>query len=268
MGTIISVANQKGGVGKTTVSLNLGYALAKKGYDTLLIDMDPQFSLSFALIEMKVLDRDRDIGDLLLMKRVGKEDVNSATVKVDENLYLIPAHPKVSMVEKELMNMYIREHRLRRVVEAVHYHYDYIIIDNPPSLGILTINSLTASDYVLIPVELSYFSIIAVQLMFGILEDLRDAGLAPDLRVLGFVANKFTRQSKVPQIRLEQLRELYPDVPVIGVLPRAIAVEKSQEEGKPVFEFDVDSPFSKEFMKIVDEVVRYAKKDSRDLGNE
>jgi len=103
--------------------------------------------------------------------------------------------------------------------------------------------------------------------MFSIIEDLRDAGLALDLKVLGFVANKFTRQSKVPQIRLEQLKELYPDVPVIGVLPRAIAVEKSQEEGGPVFEFDADSPFSREFMKIVNEVVRYVKEDSRDLGN-
>jgi len=116
----------------------------------LLIDVDPQFSLSFALMEMKVLDHKKDVGDLL-MKKVGKVDVNDATVKVDKNLYLIPAHPKVSMAKKELMNMYIREHRLRRVMETVEYDYDYIIIDNPPSIDILTINSLAASDYVLIP---------------------------------------------------------------------------------------------------------------------
>jgi len=258
--TVISVANQKGGVGKTTVSLNLGFALAKKGYDTLLVDIDPQFNLTFVLIGMDIVKCTNNIGELLIWD-VKREKVEDATIKINDNLYLVPSHLKLSAVERHLMTSYMREQRLRRVLEKVEHDYDFIIIDNPPSLGIFLINSLGASDYVLIPSELSYFSVMGVQLMLDVINEIRETELNPKLDIIGIVANKFTKQSRIPQLRLDQLKEAYPDLPVIGILPRTVAVEKSQEAGIPVFEFDPNNPVSKAFLKLADEVVRYAKKE-------
>lgn len=256
---IISIANQKGGVGKTTISLNLGHALAKKGYDTLLVDMDPQFNLTFGLIGMDIVKHERNIGELLMKDRVKREEVEDTTIEIGRNLNLIPSHLKVSAVERLLMTSYMREQRLKRILEKVKDDYDFVLIDNPPSLGIFLINSLGASDCVLIPTELGYFSVMGIQLMLDVIGEIRETELNPELEVMGIVANKFTRQSKVPRVRLEQLEEAYPELPVIGILPRAVAVERAQESGKPVFEFDPENPVSEAFLRLADEVIRHGK---------
>lgn len=257
MAIIISIANQKGGVGKTTISLNLAYALAKKGYDTLIIDTDPQFNLTFALIGMDIIKHnDNNIGTLLIENAVKRAQIENAIIPIEENLSLIPSHLKVSAIERLLMTAYMREQRLKRVLEKIEDEYDFIIIDNPPSLGIFLINSLGASDYVLIPTELGYFSVMGVQLTLDVIREIKSTELNPDLQIMGIVANKFTRQSKVPQVRLDQLKETYPDLPIVAILPRAVAVEKSQEEGKPVFEFDPKNRVSKAFLQLAERVIK------------
>lgn len=257
--SVISIANQKGGVGKTTITMNLGYALAEKGYDTLLVDIDSQFNLTFGLIGMDIMKHSNNIGELLVKDRVKREEVEDATIEIGKNLHLIPSHLKVSAVERTLMTSYMREQRMRMVLEKVEDDYDFMLIDNPPSLGIFLINSLGASDYVLIPTELGYFSVIGVQLMLDVISEIRETELNSELKIMGIVANKFTRQSKVPQVRLEQLEEAYPDIRIIGILPRAVAMERSQEAGKPVFEFEPDNPVSEAFLRLTDEVIMYGK---------
>lgn len=258
--TVISIANQKGGVGKTTIALNLSYALAENGYDTLVIDLDPQFNLSFGILGMKLLDyTDKNIGTLLSKNSVKKKEIEESIVKINDRLDLIPSHLQLSAVEKMLVNAYAREMKLKNIIDNIKENYDYIIIDNAPSLGLFLINSLVASDYIIIPCEPSYFSIAGVQLMLDTVEEIKEANLNQKLNVLGFIFNKYSKQSKIPQERLEQLKQLYPNIPVISIIPRTITVEKAEREGMPVFKFESNNPASIEFLKLAKWVIENVK---------
>ncbi|MBP1911050.1 ParA family protein [Thermococcus stetteri] len=251
MAVVISVANQKGGVGKTTLTMNLGFALSEMGKRVLLVDVDPQFNLTFGLIGMKVLEHsNRNVGTLMTRE----SEIEETIVQVKDNLDLIPSHLNLSAKEIEIINAYNRERRLEKALIPVLPDYDYVLIDNPPSMGIFLVNSLTASDYVLIPLELSYFGVIGMQLMFNLMRMIREE-TNENLKLLGLVPNKFTRQTKVPKMRLKELKEAYPDAPILTTIPKAIALEKAQSEGKSIFEFEPDSRASKAFQKLAKEVV-------------
>ncbi|WP_297513081.1 ParA family protein [Thermococcus sp.] len=254
MAVVISVANQKGGVGKTTLTMNLGYALADMGKRVLLVDVDPQFNLTFGLIGMRVLDyAERHVGTLMTRE----SEIDESLISVRENLDLIPSHLNLSAKEIEIINAYNRERRLEKALLPVLPDYDYVLIDNPPSMGIFLVNSLTASDYVLIPLELSYFGVIGMQLMFNLMRMIREE-TNENLKLLGLVPNKFTKQTKVPKLRLRELKETYPDAPILTTIPKAIALEKAQSEGKSIFEFDGKSRAAKAFLKLAKEVVGIA----------
>ncbi|BAD86461.1 ATPase involved in chromosome partitioning, ParA/MinD family, Soj homolog [Thermococcus kodakarensis KOD1] len=251
MAVVISVANQKGGVGKTTLTMNLGFALSEMGKRVLLVDVDPQFNLTFGLIGMKVLEHSsRNVGTLMTRE----SEIEETIVPVKENLDLIPSHLNLSAKEIEIINAYNRERRLEKALIPVLPDYDYVLIDNPPSMGIFLVNSLTASDYVLIPLELSYFGVIGMQLMFNLMRMIREE-TNENLKLLGLVPNKFTKQTKVPKMRLKELKEAYPDAPILTTIPKAIALEKAQSEGKSIFEFEPNGRASKAFQKLAKEVV-------------
>lgn len=254
MAVVISVANQKGGVGKTTLTMNLGYALADMGKRVLLVDIDPQFNLTFGLIGMKVLEYgDRNVGTLMTRE----SEIEESLVHIQENLDLVPSHLNLSAKEIEIINAYNRERRLEKALLPVLPDYDYVLIDNPPSMGIFLVNSLTASDYVLIPLELSYFGVIGMQLMFNLMRMIREE-TNENLKLLGLVPNKFTKQTKVPKLRLKELKETYPDAPILTTIPKAIALEKAQSEGKSIFEFEPQNRAAKAFQKLAKEVVEIA----------
>ncbi|AEC52323.1 hypothetical protein PNA2_1408 [Pyrococcus sp. NA2] len=251
MGVVISIANQKGGVGKTTIALNLGYTLSKLGKRVLLVDIDPQFNLTFALIGMDVINHEnRNVGTLMTRE----SSIEDVLVRIDENLHLIPSHLTLSAKEIEILNAYNRERRLEKALKPIFPDYDYIIIDNPPSMGIFLVNSLTASDYVIIPLELSYFGVIGMQLMFNLMKMIREE-TNDGLRLLGIVPNKFTRQTKVPETRLKELKELYPEAPILPKIPKAVAIEKAQAEGKSILEYDPGNKASKAFERLAKEVI-------------
>ncbi|WP_010477381.1 ParA family protein [Thermococcus zilligii] len=251
MAAVISVANQKGGVGKTTLTLNLGYGLARTGRKVLLIDVDPQFNLTFGLIGMDVLNYETNNVGTLMTK---ESNVEETIVEITENLHLIPSHLNLSAKEIEIINAYNRERRLEKAISPVLPDYDYVLIDNPPSMGIFLVNSLTVSDYVLIPLELSYFGVIGMQLMFGLMAMIREE-TNESLTLMGLVPNKFTRQTKVPQTRLKELRKTYPDAPILTTIPRAIALEKAQGEGVSIFDYEPGGRAARAFEKLTREVI-------------
>jgi len=250
MTVIISVANQKGGVGKTTVALNLSYGLAMRGRRVLVVDVDPQFNLTFGLIGIRVLDHENNnVGSAM----TGEVTVNDAKVEVSENLHLVPSHLNLSMRELDILNGYNRERRLQRALNPLLPDYDYVIIDTPPSMGIFLVNALTASDYVIVPLELSYFGIIGMQLMFNLMRMIREE-TNEDLKLLGLVPNKFTRQTTVPKTRLKELKRMYPDAPLLTTIPKAIALERAQSSGRSIYEYE-NGKASKAFMKLTDQVI-------------
>lgn len=231
--------------------MNLGFALSEMGKRVLLVDVDPQFNLTFGLIGMKVLEHSsRNVGTLMTRE----SEIEETIVPVKENLDLIPSHLNLSAKEIEIINAYNRERRLEKALIPVLPDYDYVLIDNPPSMGIFLVNSLTASDYVLIPLELSYFGVIGMQLMFNLMRMIREE-TNENLKLLGLVPNKFTKQTKVPKMRLKELKEAYPDAPILTTIPKAIALEKAQSEGKSIFEFEPNGRASKAFQKLAKEVV-------------
>ncbi len=251
MAVVISVANQKGGVGKTTLTLNLGYGLARMGRKVLLIDVDPQFNLTFGLIGMEVMNHENsNVGTIMARE----SDVNDTIVEVSENLHIIPSHLDLSAKEIEIINAYNRERRLQKAISPILPDYDYVLIDNPPSMGIFLVNSLTASDYVLIPLELSYFGVIGMQLMFNLMAMIREE-TNENLSLMGLVPNKFTRQTKVPKTRLKELKDAYPDAPILTTIPKAVALEKAQGEGLSIFDYEPEGRAAKAFEKLTREVI-------------
>ncbi|NJF26002.1 ParA family protein [Thermococcus sp. Bubb.Bath] len=251
MAVVISVANQKGGVGKTTLTLNLGYGLARMGKKVLLIDVDPQFNLTFGLIGMEVMNYDNsNVGTIMTRE----SDIEDTIVEVSENLHIIPSHLNLSAKEIEIINAYNRERRLQKAISPILPDYDYVLIDNPPSMGIFLVNSLTASDYVLIPLELSYFGVIGMQLMFNLMAMIREE-TNENLSLMGLVPNKFTRQTKVPKTRLKELKDAYPDAPILTTIPKAVALEKAQGEGLSIFDYEPEGRAARAFEKLTREVI-------------
>ncbi|RLF90817.1 ParA family protein [Thermococci archaeon] len=256
MATVISIANQKGGVGKTTLTLNLGHALANRGKKVLMVDVDPQFNLTFGLIGLDVLKYESNNVGTLLTK---ESEVGDSMIEISENLHLVPSHLNLSQKEIEIINSYNRERRLEKALKPVLPDYDYVLIDNPPSMGIFLVNSLTTSDYVLIPLELSYFGVIGMQLMFNLMRMIKEE-TNEHLSLMGIVPNKFTRQTKVPKTRLKELKETYPNVPLLTTIPQSIALEKAQSQGLSIFEFEGDGRAAKAFLKLANEVIGIAER--------
>lgn len=250
----ITIGNQKGGVGKTSIVANLGMALAKLGNKVLLVDTDPQFNLSFLFLGVDLIDyEDRNITELMLKKSPTKDDVESCIMNVNENLDILPSHLKLSILEKQLVNEYARELRLAKILNQVQDQYDFILIDTPPSLGIFMINSIVSSDHVIIPCEPSYFSIVGAQLIIDTVDEIKNLGLNKNVSIMGFIFNKYSKQTKVSEERIKQLKELYPDIPILGKISKSISIEKSESEGKTVF--DYDEKISKQFINLAKRVM-------------
>lgn len=230
-GRIVTFVNQKGGVGKTTTAVSLAAALGRRGQRVVLVDLDPQANATSAL---GVDGSDRaGIYDALLDEMA----IESCVVTVpDEQVSLVPANRELSGAEVELVPVMARERRLSTALEPLRNRYDWILIDCPPSLGLLTINALTASDNVVIPVQCEYMALEGLSRLVETL-DLVRRNLNPKLSVLGVALTMFDGRTRLAQQVVEEVRSHFPET-FTTIIPRSVRLSEAPSHGQSIFRYE------------------------------
>jgi len=236
MGRVIAVANQKGGVGKTTTAVNLAAALALVEHSTLLIDLDPQSSATTG-VGVRPSTPDDTIYEVLLGSRPCAE-VSTATAI--ERLHLIPATRDLVGAEVELVNASEREHRLHAALASVRQRYDFIVIDCPPSLSLLTINGLRAADGVLVPLQCEYYALEGLTALLDTVGRVRET-LNPTLALEGLLLTMFDSRNSLARQVQNEVRSHFGDQVFRTVIPRNVRVSESPSHGMPVLLYDPTS---------------------------
>lgn len=248
MGTVFAVANQKGGVGKTTTAVNLAACVAEAGYDTLLVDIDPQANATIALGVGK--DLPRTVYDALLGE-VALSDVVVATAL--ERLSVAPAGPDLAGATVELPRTSGSETRLRELLEGVRESYVYTLLDCPPSLGPLTVNALVAADRVIVPVQAEY---LALDGLAGLLDTLSlvQRELNPRLTISGMVVTMYDGRTRLAQDVEREIRAHFPELVFDTVIPRNIRIGEAPSFGKPVIHHDPHCSGADAYFELAKEV--------------
>lgn len=249
MGKTIAIFNQKGGVGKTTTNINLASCLALKGKRILVMDIDPQGNTTSGLgIAKKTLEK--SMYDILIDDSI---DPAKAILRTSiENLRILPASVQLAGGEIELVQIEGREHRLKKAIEKIRGEYDYIFIDCPPSLGLLTINSLTAVDSVLIPIQCEFYALEGVsQLMSTI--DLVKKNLNPDLEIQGVILSMFDGRTNLSIQVVEEVKKYFKDKVYTTVIPRNVRLAEAPSYGMSIIEYDAKSKGAEAYMEFAAE---------------
>lgn len=248
---IISMTNQKGGVGKTTSTINLGAALAEVGCKVLLVDFDPQGSLSVGL-GVNPHNLERSIYNLLLSREYSFDEVVLSTSAND--LDLLPANIDLSAAEVQLVSEVAREQTLKRVLDKVRDRYDFILVDCAPSLGLLTVNALTASDRVIIPLECEFFALRGVALLTDTISKIIDR-LNPDLKIMGILATMYDARTLHSREVLQRVVEAFGDTVFHTVIRRAIKFPETTVAGEPIISYASSSPGAEAYRMLAKEVL-------------
>lgn len=253
MGKIISIANQKGGVGKTTTAINLAASLAVLEKKVLVIDADPQANTTSGLNFSPNNEEKRTLYEVM----IGRISVEDALIQTEiANLHMIPSHINLVGAEIELFDVDRRETILRDALAPVRDSYDYIIIDCSPSLGVITVNCLAAADSVIIPVQPEFF---ALEGLGKLLQTIRlvQNGVNPGLSIEGFVVTMFDGRTKVHTQVVRELRDHFKDMVFRTIIQRNIRLSEAPSHGKPIVLYDVMSNGTTNYLNLAKEVLEH-----------
>jgi chromosome partitioning protein len=248
---VIALANQKGGVGKTTTAVNLGACLAELGYRTLIIDLDPQGNASTGLgIDPRSIEQ--SMYDVLLHGVALEDCVEASSVR---NLFVAPANLDLAGAEIELVPAFSREMRLRQAIEAVGDEFDYVLIDCPPSLGLLTVNGLAAASEVMVPIQCEYYALEGLgQLLRNV--DLVQRQLNPDLELSAIILVMYDARTKLADQVVDEVREHFGEKVCRQVIPRTVRLSEAPSFGQPIIAFDPSSRGAIAYRELAKEVSR------------
>ncbi|MBG9540757.1 sporulation initiation inhibitor Soj [Bacillus thuringiensis] len=250
MGKIIAIANQKGGVGKTTTSVNLGAGLAQVGKKVLLVDIDAQGNATTGVgIEKSELDQ------CIYNVLVEDADVQGVIQKTaTENLDVLPATIQLAGAEIELVPTISREVRLQRALQPVRDEYDYIIIDCPPSLGLLTINALTAANSVIIPVQCEYYALEGLSQLLNTVR-LVQKHLNKNLAIQGVLLTMLDARTNLGIQVIDEVKKYFRDKVYRSIIPRNVRLSEAPSHGKPIMQYDAKSRGAEVYIDLAEEVI-------------
>ena len=252
MSQIISIVNQKGGVGKTTTAINLASALAESGKFVLLVDLDPQGNATSGLgVDYQSLEKG------LYHSIAGLARVHDIVHNTKhEGLRVAPATPDLAGAAVELVGIENRESKLADVLSEVRHAYDYIIIDCPPSLGLLTLNGLMAADHLLIPVQAEYYALEGLGQLLKTIEMVKES-LKPNLNVIGAVLTMFDKRNRLSSEVMDDLYKFFPDNIFRSIIPRTVRLAEAPSYGHSIFHYDPKGKGAKAYQRLGEELVEY-----------
>lgn len=254
MSKIISIVNQKGGVGKTTTAVNLGSALVNQGKSVLLVDVDPQANATSGL-GIDVNSVEFGVYETI----INKKDIKDVILKTSQKgYYLVPSSSALAGAGIELVQMEEREWRLFTVLNKIRDNYNYIIIDGPPSLGLLTINNLVACDEILIPIQSEYYALEGLGQLLETIELIKD-NLKPEIKIMGGVITMFDKRNRLSGLVKRELKEHFPGYLFNTVIPRNIRLAEAPSYGKTISQYDKNSIGNLAYEKLAREIIKINK---------
>ncbi len=250
MSKVIAVANQKGGVGKTTTAVNLSACLAKMGKKVLIIDIDPQGNATSGLgIDTKEIEK--SIYDVLINSASIEEIMKETDYK---NLYICPSSPALSGAEVELVTVMGREYQLKSATEQTREEFDYIIMDCPPSLGLVTLNAFTACDSVLVPIQCEYYALEGLSSLTGTIKRVKQV-LNPKIEIEGVLLTMFDSRTNLAIQVVDEVKKYFPDKVYKTIIPRNVRLSEAPGFGQPIIVYDPASRGSESYIDLAEELV-------------
>ncbi len=252
MGKIIAIANQKGGVGKTTTAVNLAAGLAVEEKTVLLVDADPQGNATSGSGIGRAVSR-KTLYDAIVKDEPLENIILPTELPL---LWVIPADKNLVGAEVELVDLEKREYRLKSILDVAKPEFDYIIIDCPPSLGLLTVNGLTAADSILVPIQCEYFALEGVTELFDTLAHLRRS-LNPELVIEGLLLTMFDERTNLSGAVARDLRDFYGSQVLATVIPRNVRLAEAPSFGKPIILYDIRSRGAESYLQLAKEILSH-----------